>query len=159
MLNYGRLKDGITLHPVCDPDSALCNPHDFLFVYPESPRLLLFLLSFPYSANPIRFCLKSTVSVHEMCQVVAILGVNWTPFGNAYYITKECGGVPAPAGTDRYPRTQGFLGNLLPVQVAAVQVPVCTTARCETATFSIADWEATGRFGDGINRCQRFRPI
>lgn len=27
-----------------------------------------------------------------------ILRVNWTPFGNAYYITKECGGVPAPAG-------------------------------------------------------------
>ena len=25
-------------------------------------------------------------------------GVDWTPFGNAYYITKECGGVPAPAG-------------------------------------------------------------
>ena len=89
-----------------------------------------------------------------MCQAVAILGVNWTPFGNAYYITKECGGVPAPAGTDRDPRTQGFLGywNLPAVQVAALLVPVGTTARCETATFSIADWEARwARFGDEIN--------
>lgn len=25
-------------------------------------------------------------------------GVDWTPFGNAYFITKECGGVPAPPG-------------------------------------------------------------
>jgi hypothetical protein len=100
-----------------------------------------------------------------MCQAVAVLGVNWTPFGNAYYITKECGGVPAPAGTDRDPRTQGFLGywNLPAVQVAALLGPVAPTARCETVTFSIADWEATwARFGDEITitvGCRRFRPF
>ena len=25
-------------------------------------------------------------------------GLDWTPFGNAYFLTTECGGVPAPAG-------------------------------------------------------------
>ena len=25
-------------------------------------------------------------------------GVDWTPFGNAYFLTAECGGVPAPPG-------------------------------------------------------------
>ncbi|CAJ1340131.1 unnamed protein product [Effrenium voratum] len=27
-----------------------------------------------------------------------VFRLEWTPFGNAYYITKECGGVPAPPG-------------------------------------------------------------
>ena len=30
--------------------------------------------------------------------VKGIMRLDWTPFGNAYFITKECGGVPAPEG-------------------------------------------------------------
>ncbi|CAE7648336.1 IFI30, partial [Symbiodinium sp. CCMP2456] len=30
--------------------------------------------------------------------VADIMRLDWTPFGNAYFLTAECGGVPAPAG-------------------------------------------------------------
>jgi len=61
-----------------------------------APPVLVSLFGESGCPDTIGFIFETLVPTEKA--LGEIMRVDWTPFGNAYYITKECGGVPAPAG-------------------------------------------------------------